>query len=186
MQKIFFLLLYYVCDCGGRRVSSFAGHRSFAQSWRVCQDLNSHLPAVVQNCKEYFESLPTHSKTLAVNLLARTPTVALRFSDPTAVFRSANPNLQEAAQPAIATKPGLLVLGLNPAWQTILRLSDLDLGQVNRAEAAQPGTGGKGQNAAKAAAIVLKFRARMEAQLNLASQLLNFWVELRGSKSKRT
>lgn len=53
----------------------------------------------------------------------------------------------------MADKPGLLVLGLNPAWQTILKLRNLDLGQVNRAEAASPGVGGKGQNAAKAAAI---------------------------------
>lgn len=59
-------------------------------------------------------------------------------------------------EPPPAGLPGLLVLGLNPAWQTILRLRSLDLGQVNRAEASQSGTGGKGQNAAKAAASFLK------------------------------
>eukprot|EP00439_Symbiodinium_sp_Y106_P068057 s1772_g11.t1 len=53
---------------------------------------------------------------------------------------------------------GLLVLGLNPGLQTILRLRDLDLGQVNRAEAAITGVGGKGQNAAKAANTFLRLR----------------------------
>ncbi|CAJ1365153.1 unnamed protein product, partial [Effrenium voratum] len=43
--------------------------------------------------------------------------------------------------------PGALTSGL----QTILRVQNLDLGQVNRAEAAELGVGGKGQNAAKAA-----------------------------------
>ncbi|CAJ1440309.1 unnamed protein product, partial [Effrenium voratum] len=38
-----------------------------------------------------------------------------------------------------------------PGLQTILRVQNLDLGQVNRAEAAELGVGGKGQNAAKAA-----------------------------------
>eukprot|EP00435_Cladocopium_sp_Y103_P004290 s4058_g1.t1 len=46
---------------------------------------------------------------------------------------------------------GVLVLGLNPGLQHILRLRVLDLGQVNRAEAHTLGVGGKGQNAAKAA-----------------------------------
>ncbi|CAK9004805.1 unnamed protein product [Durusdinium trenchii] len=46
---------------------------------------------------------------------------------------------------------GILVLGLNPGLQHILRLRSLDLGQVNRAEAHTLGVGGKGQNAAKAA-----------------------------------
>lgn len=50
---------------------------------------------------------------------------------------------------------GLLSLGLNPSQQTVVRLRSLDLGQVNRAEAAAPGVGGKGQNAAKAAATLL-------------------------------
>lgn len=50
---------------------------------------------------------------------------------------------------------GLLILGLNPSQQTIARLQSLALGQVNRAEAALPGVGGKGQNAAKAAATLL-------------------------------
>ncbi|CAE7433290.1 lacC [Symbiodinium natans] len=69
--------------------------------------------------------------------------------------------MSEVSEPSLkgsrgpSSPSGLLVLGLNPGLQTILRLRALDLGQVNRAEAAMTGVGGKGQNAAKAAQTLL-------------------------------
>jgi len=120
---------------------------------------------------------PNGMRALAMLLSAVTPASGFHISTPARLGRSIDgangrrgaPQLSEVRvkppealkvgePPAIgsASTPGLLVLGLNPAWQTILRLRDLDLGQVNRAEAALPGTGGKGQNAAKAAAFLMK------------------------------
>jgi 1-phosphofructokinase len=44
----------------------------------------------------------------------------------------------------------VLVLGLNPALQKTLRFDKLDVGSVNRAHSVHYGTGGKGQNTARA------------------------------------
>eukprot|EP00438_Fugacium_kawagutii_P001688 Skav202602 [mRNA] locus=scaffold2348:124079:124976:+ [translate_table: standard] len=63
---------------------------------------------------------------------------------------------------------GLLVLGLNPGLQHILRLRALDLGQVNRAEVHTLGVGGKGQNAAKAAC---EFSGRKACDVTVAQFL---------------
>jgi fructose-1-phosphate kinase PfkB-like protein len=41
----------------------------------------------------------------------------------------------------------MLVLGLNPAYQKVVKLGGaLQVGEVNRATAVQAGVGGKGQN----------------------------------------
>ncbi|CAE7857204.1 lacC [Symbiodinium microadriaticum] len=125
-------------------------HSSSLLAAKACQALAEKEIQAFGQLKEQSEMGPLSFRCRCQAKLSR---LFLGLALATLWFRVPAPAMSEPPSPA-----GLLVLGLNPGLQTILRLRDLDLGQVNRAEAAITGVGGKGQNAAKAAKVVLRLR----------------------------
>lgn len=67
---------------------------------------------------------------------------------------------------ATRTARGVLVVGLNPALQRTLELGGLHIGEVNRAQQATIGIGGKGQNCVTAISLLMS--KTMDEKITLA------------------